>query len=107
MFPQYKRSVSVFVYMSLVVPAYRCPCWHVIVCVCMCGCMWDSLPAALMKYDVTVALETAFLPWHSWGQEAWQAVTRFWVASDSLRDVEGLRPWVPSLSCMNTLGHVG
>lgn len=52
---------------SLGVPAYRCPCCHVIVCVYMCACIWGSLPA-LIKHNISVALETAFLPWHSWGQ---------------------------------------
>lgn len=69
MSPLYKGSMSGFVPMCL----YVClltgvHAGHVTVCVYICTCMWGSLPVALIKHNVAVALETAFLPWHSWGQ---------------------------------------
>lgn len=36
--------------------------------VCICTCTWGSLLVALIKHNAAVALETAFLPWHSWRQ---------------------------------------
>lgn len=72
-------------------PQYRDPCQGSCARVCSCArlrvsvpvcdrvhlhvCTWGSLPAALVKHRVTAALETAFLPWHSRGQGARQAVT--------------------------------
>lgn len=52
--------------MSVGVPADACVpvCDRVHLRVCTRG----SLLAALVTHNVTVALETAFLSWHAWGQ---------------------------------------